>query len=518
MRAAHRRVAAAIAVLAAMVTLAACGSDETSSGPQRLDLKIGDLVPRTGFLDQFGEPAQQAADLAVDEIRKAAAKAGAQHKVTITHVDYRSAPKEAVEYAGKFVDAGSSCLVGPWAGGHVGPGRDEGRDPGQGASDHAGGQRRRAVEGRGSWIPEPRRAAGPAPGARARGAARRQAPWWRARQEGERRRVEGSVGSAVHLRQGTDEGVRGRVDREGRPGRPSRRRIGPDETPTRGQGQGPRLRGPRRLGLLRLRRHLRADRERPPEQQGLQVHAEARLRDRQPREPEGSRTSRRWQATACAGWHAGHGSRRARSARRRGPSRRRPPRAPSRGARPAARRASPWACIQTKLAWVGGAVRRQCRERVEQARALLDHGRRGASTSASPTRSACSTAAWVSALTPSTGASARAGRSRSATDHVARADRRARRCARTCATRAGAGTPRQRQAGVLLLDVLELDVGLVEQHVHVLGQPRQQLAEALRGNVRAGRVVGVAEHQHARALADRARSASTSGPSSGMPG
>lgn len=119
MRAAHRRVAGGIAVLAAMVTLAACGSDGTSSGPQRLDLKIGDLVPRTGLLDQFGEPAQQAADLAADEIRKSAAKAGAQHKVTVTHVDYRSAPKEAVQFAGKFVDTGSSCLVGPWGGGEV---------------------------------------------------------------------------------------------------------------------------------------------------------------------------------------------------------------------------------------------------------------------------------------------------------------------------------------------------------------------------------------------------------------
>ena len=119
MRAAHRRIAAALAVLAAMVVLAACGSDETPSGPQRLDLKIGDLVPRTGLLDQFGEPAQQAADLAADEIRKSAAKAGAQHKVTVTHVDYRSAPKEAVEFARKFVDAGSSCLVGPWGGGET---------------------------------------------------------------------------------------------------------------------------------------------------------------------------------------------------------------------------------------------------------------------------------------------------------------------------------------------------------------------------------------------------------------
>ena len=97
MRAAHRRVAAAVAVLAAMVALAACGSEESTSGPQELDLKIGNLVPLTGFLEQFGEPAQQAADLAVDEIRKAAAKAGAQHKVTITHVDYRSEPKDAVD-------------------------------------------------------------------------------------------------------------------------------------------------------------------------------------------------------------------------------------------------------------------------------------------------------------------------------------------------------------------------------------------------------------------------------------
>jgi branched-chain amino acid transport system substrate-binding protein len=114
-----QRLTAAIAVLAIVVTAAACGSEETSSGPQRLDLKIGDLVPRTGLLDQFGEPAQQAADLAADEIRKAAARAGAQHKVTITHVDYKSQPIAAVDFSKKFADGGSSCLVGPWAQGHV---------------------------------------------------------------------------------------------------------------------------------------------------------------------------------------------------------------------------------------------------------------------------------------------------------------------------------------------------------------------------------------------------------------
>jgi branched-chain amino acid transport system substrate-binding protein len=97
-----------------MLAIGACGTGG-SSGPKRLDLEIADLVPRTGFLEPFGASSQQAADLAVDEIRKAAAKAGAQHKVTITHVDYRSEPRGAQDAAKKLVKAGSSCIVGPWA-------------------------------------------------------------------------------------------------------------------------------------------------------------------------------------------------------------------------------------------------------------------------------------------------------------------------------------------------------------------------------------------------------------------
>jgi ABC-type branched-subunit amino acid transport system substrate-binding protein len=97
-----------------MLAIAACGSDD-SAGPKRLNLEIADLVPRTGFLEPFGASGQQAADLAVDEIRKAAAKAGAQHKVVITHVDYKSEPKSAKEAAEKLVKEGSSCIIGPWA-------------------------------------------------------------------------------------------------------------------------------------------------------------------------------------------------------------------------------------------------------------------------------------------------------------------------------------------------------------------------------------------------------------------
>ena len=50
------------------------------SGPQKLDLTIGNLVPLTGTLDAFGKPSQRATDVAVEEIRKAIAKASAAHK------------------------------------------------------------------------------------------------------------------------------------------------------------------------------------------------------------------------------------------------------------------------------------------------------------------------------------------------------------------------------------------------------------------------------------------------------
>jgi branched-chain amino acid transport system substrate-binding protein len=115
---ARARLAAAIAVLAAMLALAACGSESTN-GRQRLDLKIADLVPRTGIFQPFAAAGQQAADLAVDEIRKAAAKAGAQHKIAITHADYRSLPKTAKDEAEKLTKAGSTCMVGPWAVPHI---------------------------------------------------------------------------------------------------------------------------------------------------------------------------------------------------------------------------------------------------------------------------------------------------------------------------------------------------------------------------------------------------------------
>ena len=102
----------------ALAVLAGCGSEDRS-GPQELNLKIGNLLPMTGSLDPFGRPSQRAADVAVEEIRKAAAKAGAKHTVTLKSLDYKSEPPTAVRFATALADDGFTCLTGPFGSGHA---------------------------------------------------------------------------------------------------------------------------------------------------------------------------------------------------------------------------------------------------------------------------------------------------------------------------------------------------------------------------------------------------------------
>ena len=103
-------------VLTATLGIAACGDDGGGGGEETLNLTIGDLVPLTGDLADFGPPGRKAADLAVEEINKAVEEAGSDHTVKIVHEDSQTDPQAGVQAARKLVDAeNATCIAGAWA-------------------------------------------------------------------------------------------------------------------------------------------------------------------------------------------------------------------------------------------------------------------------------------------------------------------------------------------------------------------------------------------------------------------
>lgn len=113
--------AMASTVAALSMGVAACGSSSSSDstsgggGETSLDLTIGDLIPLSGDLADFGPPGQKAADLAVSEINAAISEAGVDHTVTIQHEDSQTNDQAGVQAARKLVDGGASCITGAWA-------------------------------------------------------------------------------------------------------------------------------------------------------------------------------------------------------------------------------------------------------------------------------------------------------------------------------------------------------------------------------------------------------------------
>jgi ABC-type branched-subunit amino acid transport system substrate-binding protein len=105
----------ASALLAAVIGLAACGDEGGGGGEANFDLKIGDIVPLTGALADFGPPGRKSADLAVSEIEKAIKQVGVDQTVTIQHEDEETSPQAAVSAARKLADAGVTCIAGAWA-------------------------------------------------------------------------------------------------------------------------------------------------------------------------------------------------------------------------------------------------------------------------------------------------------------------------------------------------------------------------------------------------------------------
>ena len=116
------RSAALAVAAAAALALTACGSDDESerprrSGPTSIELTIGNSVPLSGSLEEFGPDAKRAAQLAVDRISAAIQRGGFDHDVELATVDNGSNPQRAVATAGELIAAdGASCIVGPWGG------------------------------------------------------------------------------------------------------------------------------------------------------------------------------------------------------------------------------------------------------------------------------------------------------------------------------------------------------------------------------------------------------------------
>ena len=79
---------------------------------------VGDSLPLSGDLADFGPPGQKAADLAIAEIQAAIDEAGVDHTVEVVHEDNGGGadPQAAVQAARKLASSdGASCIAGAWA-------------------------------------------------------------------------------------------------------------------------------------------------------------------------------------------------------------------------------------------------------------------------------------------------------------------------------------------------------------------------------------------------------------------
>lgn len=109
----------ALVVTGLSLGIVACGDDDESTtsggGEASLDLTIGDLIPLTGDLSDFGPPGDKAANLAVAKINEAIKQAGVDHTVTLKTEDDQTSDQAGVSAARKLVGDGASCIAGSWA-------------------------------------------------------------------------------------------------------------------------------------------------------------------------------------------------------------------------------------------------------------------------------------------------------------------------------------------------------------------------------------------------------------------
>jgi ABC-type branched-subunit amino acid transport system substrate-binding protein len=109
----------AIAMTGLVFGLAACGDDDDDGGGEAtLDVTIGDSVPLSGGLADFGPPGEKAADVAIDVINDSIEESGVDHTVNLVHEDNCGGDDQqcAVQAARKMVESdNASCITGAWA-------------------------------------------------------------------------------------------------------------------------------------------------------------------------------------------------------------------------------------------------------------------------------------------------------------------------------------------------------------------------------------------------------------------
>ena len=119
MRRSFKLVWLAIAITGLALGLAACGDDDDGGGggEETLDLVIGQSLPLTGGLSDYGPPGEKAGNLALDEINAAIEEAGVDHTVEGVAEDNGGGDDQqgAVSSVEKMVADGASCVAGAWA-------------------------------------------------------------------------------------------------------------------------------------------------------------------------------------------------------------------------------------------------------------------------------------------------------------------------------------------------------------------------------------------------------------------
>jgi ABC-type branched-subunit amino acid transport system substrate-binding protein len=114
-----RVILSVVAVAGAAFALVSCGdSGGDGGGEAQLDMTIGDSVPLSGDLADFGPPGEKAANVAIDVINDSIKEAGVDHTVNIVHEDNCGGadPQCAVQAARKMVQSDdASCIAGAWA-------------------------------------------------------------------------------------------------------------------------------------------------------------------------------------------------------------------------------------------------------------------------------------------------------------------------------------------------------------------------------------------------------------------